>query len=68
MNEEGEVPSWVLDRINQAAQLMGMAVSYVSFADEKKKLKFKTSESETSPAEAAVKKSTAKPTKKGKKA
>ena len=31
-----ELPPWVLDRLNQAAQLMGMAVSYVSFAEEKK--------------------------------
>jgi hypothetical protein len=29
------VPHWVLDRINQAAQSMGMAVSYVSYSKEK---------------------------------
>jgi hypothetical protein len=34
--EEGDLPHWVLDRVNQAAQLMGIAVSYVSFAKEKK--------------------------------
>lgn len=36
LGEEGELPPWVLDRINQSAQLMGMAVSYVAFSQEKK--------------------------------
>jgi hypothetical protein len=36
MKENGELPPWVLDRVNQSAQLMGMAVSYVSFQQEKK--------------------------------
>ncbi len=36
MNEEGDLPHWVLERVNQSAQLMGMAVSYVSFAQERK--------------------------------
>lgn len=35
MDENGELPPWVLDRVNQSAQLMGMAVSYVSFQKEK---------------------------------
>lgn len=35
LEKEGDLPHWVLDRINQAAQSMGMAVSYVAFSKEK---------------------------------
>jgi hypothetical protein len=35
MKENGELPPWVLDRVSQSSQLMGMAVSYVSFHEGK---------------------------------
>lgn len=41
LEKDGDLPHWVLDRINQAAQSMGMAVSYVSFSKEKEAKKTK---------------------------
>ena len=37
LQKGGDPPAWVLTRLAKAAQLLGMAVSYASFADKKRK-------------------------------